>query len=115
MNFRIFVNAAMLATGLALGLTSPNTMADLDDKAALALMNKAACAACHSLDKKGVGPSYREVAKKRKGQKDAAAVLAEKVRKGGTGVYGQIPMTANPPNMISDKDLHELIEWILKK
>ena len=115
MNFRKAINAAMLGADLAMVLTSPLARADLDDKAALALMNKAACAACHSVDKKGVGPSYTEVAKKRKGQKDAAAVLAEKVRKGGTGVYGQIPMTANPPNMISDKDLHELIEWILKK
>lgn len=115
MNFRTIVKTAMFASGLAMGLTSTLAMAELDDKTALALMNKAACAACHSVDKKGVGPSYSEVAKKRKGQKDAATVLAEKIRKGGTGVYGQIPMTANPPNLISDKDLHELIEWILKK
>ena len=113
MKFRKAMTTAMLATGLALGLTS-NAMADLDDKAALALMNKAACAACHSLDKKGVGPSYREVAKKRKGQKDAAVVLAEKVRKGGSGVYGPVPMPPNPVDKISDADLKTVVAAILK-
>ena len=59
-------------------------------------MNKAGCLACHTKDKKVVGPAYKDVAAKYKGQ-DVTAKLMEKVRKGGSGVYGPVPMPPNPP------------------
>jgi cytochrome c len=85
--------------------------AALDNNSAQALMQKDGCAACHSVDKKIVGPAYQEVAAKYKGDKDAAAKLADKVKKGGVGVWGQIPM---PPNaQASDADIKDLVTWIL--
>ena len=79
-----------------------------------AAMVKAGCMACHMVDKKLVGPPYQQVAAKYKGQ-NAAAQLAEKVRTGGKGVYGPIPMSPNGPDKISDADLHAAVEWILKQ
>ena len=76
------------------------------------LAKKHQCLACHMLDKKSVGPAYKEIAKKYKGQADAAAKLAEKVKKGGQGVWGPVPM---PPNAaVSDGDIKTLVEWIVK-
>ncbi len=87
----------------------------MDDAAANAAMGKAGCSACHAVDKKMVGPSYKDVAKKYKGDAKAVATLSEKVRKGGSGNWGQIPMPPNPPEKISDADLKSLVEWILTK
>jgi cytochrome c len=70
-----------------------------------------ACTACHTVDTKGIGPSFAEVAAKYRGQKDVVEKLAEKVRNGGSGTWGQIPMPPNPS--LPDKDLHTIIEWIL--
>lgn len=84
-----------------------------DAKAAEALMAKAGCNACHAIDKKGVGPSYKEVAKKRKGEANAADVISQKVRVGGSGVYGAVPMPPNPTTKISDDELKRLVAWIL--
>lgn len=76
-----------------------------------ALAKKYNCLACHQADKKLVGPAYKDVAKKYKGQADAVAKLSDKVKKGGTGVWGQIPM---PPNAaVPDADVKKLVEWIL--
>lgn len=76
-----------------------------------ALAKKYMCLSCHTLDKKLVGPSYHDVAAKYKGDKGAEAKLVEKVKKGGTGVWGQIPM---PPNdKVPEADLHTLVKWIL--
>jgi cytochrome c len=88
--------------------------AQMDDKTAADLMNKAGCGACHKVDAKSVGPAYKEVAKKHAG-KDVAATLAAKVRKGGAGVYGPVPMPPTGPDKISDADLGKLIAWILKR
>lgn len=79
-----------------------------------AAMNKAGCMACHSKDKKLVGPSFKDIAAKYKGQAGVEVKLAEKVRKGGSGVFGPVPMAASGPDKISDKDLKEAIELILK-
>jgi len=68
------------------------------------------CSACHAQDKKVVGPSYQEVAKKYSGDASAAAKLAAKVKAGGSGVWGSMPM---PPNNVPDADLKKLIDWIL--
>src|ERR1700746_1393441 len=85
--------------------------AALDNKAADELMKKDGCAACHSIDKKIVGPAYQEVAAKYKGDPKAAAMLVDKVKKGGVGPWGQIPM---PPNaQVSDADIKSLVDWIL--
>ena len=85
--------------------------AALDNAAAEALMKKDGCVACHAVDKKVIGPAYQDVAAKYKGEKDAATKLADKVKKGGVGVWGQIPM---PPNaQVSDADIKTLVGWIL--
>jgi cytochrome c len=75
------------------------------------LAEKKNCLACHQTDKKLVGPSYKDVAAKYAGQKDAAAKLAEKIQKGGTGVWGQIPMPANP--QVNGDEAKTLATWIL--
>ena len=75
-------------------------------------MAKAGCTACHAKDKKVVGPAYKDVAAKYKGQ-DVVAKLTEKVRKGGSGVWGPIPMPPHPADKISDADLKAAIESIL--
>jgi cytochrome c len=78
---------------------------------ASALLQKSGCTACHSNDKKVIGPAYNEVAAKYKGDAKAAAMLAEKVKKGGVGAWGQIPM---PPNAaVSDADIKTMISYIL--
>jgi|SRR5579862_389870 len=83
----------------------------LDDAAAEALMRKDGCAACHAIDKKIIGPPYRDVADKYRGDAGAAARLVDKVRKGGAGVWGQVPMPPNPQT--PDADVRELVGWIL--
>lgn len=98
---------AMLC-GLAGLLGAPAAMASE------AIAQKAGCLACHTKDKKVVGPSYQEVAKKYKGQADAPAKLAAKVRKGGSGVWGSVPMPPNDEKKISDADIKAVIDWILK-
>ncbi len=69
------------------------------------------CLACHQVDKKIVGPSYMDVAAKYKGDATAEAKLVKKVREGGTGVWGQIPMPPNP--QVSEAEAHTLVKWIL--
>lgn len=82
--------------------------------ASLELIKKARCVSCHAVDQKRVGPAYRDVAEKYRGQTDAAAHLFEKVRHGGTGNWGQIPMPPNGDDKISDADLKSVIKWILE-
>ena len=75
------------------------------------LAQKKNCMACHAVDKKVLGPSYKDVAAKYAGQKDAADKLAAKVMKGGTGVWGNIPMPANP--LVSEAEAKQLVAWIM--
>ncbi len=76
-----------------------------------ALAKKHNCLACHATDKKLVGPSYQEVAAKYKGQKDAEAKLVAKVKNGGAGAWGQVPM---PPNAsVPEADIKALVKWVL--
>jgi cytochrome c len=85
--------------------------AALDNAAAEAMMKKDGCAACHEVDRKLIGPAFRDVAAKYKGDKDAAARLRDKVKKGGTHVWGEAAM---PPNVLaSDTDIKDLVDWIL--
>ena len=106
---------AAKGAGGAVAPPPATAIAAFDDKKAQEVMNKAGCAACHALDKKGVGPAYTEVAKKRKGEKDAAAMLVKKIRDGGTGAYGQIPMPPNSTSQISDDELKAMVNWVLTK
>ena len=75
------------------------------------LATKKNCMACHAADKKLVGPAYKDVAEKYAGQKDAADKLVQKVLKGGTGVWGAIPMPANP--QVSEAEAKQLVQWVL--
>ncbi|MGY2489783.1 c-type cytochrome [Cupriavidus sp. CP313] len=75
------------------------------------IANKNACMGCHQVDKKLVGPSYKEVATKYKGDKNALATLTKKVKSGGSGVWGPVPMPANAA--LSDADLKTVVEWVL--
>ncbi len=77
------------------------------------LAKKHNCLACHAVDKKLVGPSYKDVAAKYRNDPGAAAKLSDKVKKGGQGVWGQIPM---PPNtQVPDADIKALVKWILSQ
>jgi cytochrome c len=76
-----------------------------------ALLKKHNCVACHQIDKKVVGPAYKDVAKKYKGQKDVAVKLAEKVKKGGQGAWGSVPMPPNPA--VPDADIKKMVAYIL--
>ena len=91
------VLAALLAAGAA--WASPE------------LAQQKTCMACHAMDRKIVGPSYKDVAVKYAGQKDAADKLAEKIIKGGAGVWGAVPMPANP--RVSPAEAKQLAVWIL--
>ncbi len=77
-----------------------------------ALAQKSGCLACHGVDKKVLGPSYKDVAAKYKGQAGAEAKLVEKVKKGGSGVWGPMPMPANSPQ-VKDEDIKTIVKWIL--
>lgn len=79
----------------------------------MANMTKAGCMACHAKDKKMVGPSFQEIAAKYKGQ-GKEATLFEKVRKGGSGSFGPVPMAPNSADKINDADLKAAIDFILK-
>ena len=69
------------------------------------------CMACHAVDRKLVGPAYKEVAKKYAADKGAADALATKIQKGGSGVWGAVPMPANP--QVSDAEAKKLAAWVL--
>ena len=77
------------------------------------LAQKKNCMACHAVDKKVVGPAYKEVAAKYAGQKDAAAKLAEKIQKGGSGVWGPVPMPAN--TQVNAAEAKQLADWVLSQ
>jgi cytochrome c len=77
-----------------------------------ALLKKHMCTACHNVDKKIVGPAYKDVAKKYQGQKDAVVYLSGKIRNGGKGVWGPIPMMPNAK--VTEQEAKQLAEYILK-
>ncbi len=99
----VFATSAMLLASQA---------SAVDAKAAQALAQKSGCLACHSIDKKVLGPSYKDVAAKYKGNKGAEAKLIAKVKNGGSGVWGPMPMPANSPQ-VKDADIKTIVQWIL--
>ncbi len=96
--------AAALVAGLA---ASQPALADAE------LARAKNCMACHALDKKLIGPSYKDVAAKYAADRNATAKLAKKVRDGGVGVWGQIPMPANP--QVSAEEATRLVNWVLEQ
>jgi len=102
---------ALLAVVAGAGLVMASGAQAADTKAAEDLLKKNACTACHAVDKKGVGPAYKDVAAKYRGQKDAEAKLIDKVKKGGSGVWGQVPMPPNPA--VKDDELKAMVQYVL--
>ena len=82
-----------------------------DAKAAEALAQQSGCLACHTVDKKLVGPSYKEIADRYRKDKNAEANLVKKVKEGGKGAWGDIPMTPNAH--VKDQDIKTIVQWIL--
>jgi cytochrome c len=76
-----------------------------------ALAQKNACMSCHGVDKKIVGPAFKEIAAKYKGDAGAQAKLVEKVKTGGKGVWGQVPMPPSP--QVKPEDANKIIAWVL--
>ena len=96
--------AAVLLT--VIGLIGP-----MSSEASMELARSKNCIACHSVDKQVLGPAYKEVAAKYAGDKEALARLTKKVREGGVGVWGQIPMPANP--QVTEAEAQTLAKWVL--
>ena len=97
------IYVAMMAAGIVL---AGQVQADE------ALAKAKNCMACHAVDKKVVGPAYKDVAAKYKGDKGAVDKLAAKVKAGGSGVWGPTPM---PPNNVTDDEAKKLVNWILSQ
>jgi cytochrome c len=95
----------LAAVSILAMLAAPTAFANAD------LAQKKNCLACHQTNAKLVGPAYKDVAAKYAGQKDAVAKLAEKIQKGGTGVWGQVPMPANP--QVNAEEAKTLATWVL--
>lgn len=95
----------LIATAAGLTLMSGAAFASAD------LAKAKNCMACHANDKKLVGPSYKDVAAKYATDKDAVAKLAKKIREGGVGAWGQIPMPANP--QVSEAEALTLARWVM--
>ena len=106
---------AGLAAAAAMTLFFSGAKAVPDDAKAQELMKKGGCTACHAVDRKIVGPAFKDVALKHKGEADAAAKLEKVVRAGSKGTYGAIPMPPLPAAKLGDAELHELVEWVLAK
>lgn len=100
---------ALIATAGILGLAAPVVQA-AEDGAPLA--QKGGCLACHTVDKKVLGPSYKDVAAKYKGQAGVEATIVKRIKEGSTGVWGPIPM---PPNgaKLTDPEYATVVTWIL--
>jgi len=101
-----------MIAAVAVMLTSQAFAAGKVDMAAgLALAQKSGCMACHKVDVKLVGPGYKEVAAKYKGNKKAEEMLIAKVTKGGTGTWGTLVMPPNPK--VAPADMKTLVQWVL--
>ena len=102
---KLIIISALAAAGV---IAAAPALANLD------MAKKSGCLACHQVDKKtvGPGPAYADIAKKYAGDKGAEAKLIDKVKKGGSGVWGPIPMMANSPQ-VKDDDIKAIVKWIL--
>lgn len=98
----------LIAFAAALAFTSSAFSADDVE----ALFNKSKCGACHKLDNKTVGPTLKDIAAKYAGNKDVIATLEKKVRTGGVGVWGKMPMSRTPAT-VTDDEIKVLVAWML--
>lgn len=96
---------ALIAAALLAGPAFADAGADL--------AQKKSCMACHAIDTKLVGPAFKDVAARYAGQKGAVAKLTQKVLKGGSGVWGPMPMPAN--TQVSEAEAMQLVQWVLSK
>ena len=94
-----------------LAIAAVATLVGVPAMADLALATAKNCTACHAVDKKIVGPAYKDVAAKYAGQKDAVDKLTAKIMKGGSGVWGPVPMPAN--TQVSEAEAKQLVQWVL--
>ena len=101
----------MKRTLLTVAISAVAVLSTAPAFASLELASKKNCMACHAVDKKVVGPAYKDVAAKYKGDKTAVDKLATKIIKGGSGAWGAIPMPANP--QVSEADAKKLVAWVL--
>ena len=104
MKLKQHLSVFVVATGALLALPA------VADQALATAKN---CMACHAVDRKLVGPAYKEVAKKYAADKGAADALATKIQKGGSGVWGAVPMPANP--QVSEAEAKKLAAWVLSQ
>ncbi|MBX9676563.1 MAG: cytochrome C [Methylotenera sp.] len=102
----------LLSTIAVAGMLLAGQVNAANADAAKALAQKNGCLACHSIDKKVLGPAYKDVAAKYKGDKTAEAKMIAKVKAGGSGVWGPMPMPANSPQ-VKDEDIKTIVQWIL--
>jgi cytochrome c len=99
------MKAIVIAAAAALALTAGVASADQ------ALAQKSACMSCHQIEKKVVGPAYKDIAKKYKGDAKAEEHLVTVIKKGGKGVWGPVPMPPHP--QVSDENAKKLAAWVL--
>jgi cytochrome c len=99
------MKAIVIAAAAALAIGS--NIASADE----ALAKKSACMSCHQMERKVVGPAYKDIAKKYKGDAKAAEHLVNVIKKGGKGVWGPVPMPPHP--QVSDADAKKLADWVL--
>jgi cytochrome c len=104
------VRALVLAGLCALAASAASAAPRVDATKAKALAQKDNCLSCHSVDAKIVGPAYKDVAAKYKKDPKALARLVAKVKSGGKGVWGEVPM---PPNRVPDSDIKTIVSWVL--
>ncbi len=97
----------LVITAAATALLAMSGVASADQ----ALAQKNACMSCHGVDKKIVGPAFKEIAAKYKGDASAQAKLVEKVKTGGKGVWGQVPMPPSP--QVKPEDANKIVAWVL--
>lgn len=102
----------VLKTTFTLSLLMLSVQAANAADPAEALAQKSGCLNCHSVQAAIIGPAYKDVAKKYKGDKTAEARLIEKVKAGGSGVWGKMPMPANSPQ-VKDDDIKTIVKWVL--
>ncbi|WP_250514366.1 c-type cytochrome [Caballeronia sp. INDeC2] len=104
---RLIVGAVLIAASFgAFAAEQPGSSAN-----AIAIARSNACMGCHAIDRKLVGPSFQQVAEKYKGDPQAGAKLEKKVKNGGAGVWGSIPMPSHP--RMNDADIKAVVAWVL--
>ena len=102
----MFIKPIAKAVTLGVALSLPFLVSANEE-----LAKKSNCLACHTVDKKILGPAYKDVAAKYENNPETVNMLVDKIKKGGSGTWGQMPMPPNP--MISDEDAKTLVEWVL--